>query len=144
MTRSEAEKAHAEGTLFLTNIQQFYERPDPSNEEEPDAITGVLGPKPPTKKLELTDFGERIGLRGGTLIAVNDEAHHTHDEENEWNKVIRRLHGKTPLNAQLDFTATPRFQKEAIFPWTILRLHAQAGHCGQHRQAAHEGRRQNS
>lgn len=117
--RGEAEKAHAEGTLFLTNIQQFYERLDRSNEEEPDAMTGVLGPKPPTKKLELTDFGERIGLRGGKLVVVNDEAHHTHDEENEWNKVIRRLHDKTPLTAQLDFTATPRFQKGAIFPWTI-------------------------
>lgn len=117
--RGEAEKAHAEGTLLLTNIQQFYERPDRSNEDEPDVMTDVLGPKPPTKKLELTDFGERIGLRSGKLVVVNDEAHHTHDEENEWNKVIRRLHGKTPLTAQLDFTATPRFQKGAIFPWTI-------------------------
>jgi type III restriction enzyme len=117
--RGEAEKAHAEGTLFLTNIQQFYERPDRANEEEPDVMTGVLGPKPPTKKLELTDFGERIGLRGGRLVVVNDEAHHTHDEKNEWNGVIRRLHGRTPLAAQLDFTATPRFQKGAIFPWTI-------------------------
>jgi type III restriction enzyme len=117
--RGEAEKAHAEGTLFLTNIQQFYERPDRSAEEEPNAMTQVLGPRPPTKKLELTDFGDRIALRAGHLLVINDEAHHTHDEENEWNKVVRGLHGKTPLTAQLDFTATPRFQKGAIFPWTI-------------------------
>jgi type III restriction enzyme len=117
--RGEAEKAHAEGTLFLTNVQQFYERPDRSLEDEPDAMTAVLGPKPPTKKLELTDFGDRIALRAGQLLVVNDEAHHTHDEESEWNRVIRRLHGKTPLSAQLDFSATPRFQKGAIFPWTI-------------------------
>ena len=117
--RGEAEKAHAEGTLFLTNIQQFYERPDRSNEDEPDAMTAVLGSKPPTQKLELTDFGDRIGLRAGRLLVVNDEAHHTHDEESEWNKVIRRLHGETPITAQLDFSATPRFQKGAIFPWTI-------------------------
>jgi len=117
--RDEGEKAHAEGTLFLTNIQQFYERPDRSNEDEPDAMTAVLGSKPPAKKLELTDFGDRIGLRAGRLLVVNDEAHDTHDEENEWNKVIRRLHGETPLTAQLDFSATPRFQKGAIFPWTI-------------------------
>jgi type III restriction enzyme len=58
-------------------------------------------------------------LRAGNLVVVNDEAHHTHDEENEWNKVIRRLHDNTPLTAQLDFSATPRFQKGAIFPWTI-------------------------
>jgi type III restriction enzyme len=117
--RGEGEKAHAEGTLFLTNIQQFYERPDRSREEEPDVMTEMLGPKPPTQKLELTDFGDRIGLRAGNLVVVNDEAHHTHEEDNEWNKVIRRLGGKTPLTAQLDFSATPRFQKGAIFPWTI-------------------------
>jgi type III restriction enzyme len=118
--RGDAEKAHAEGTLFLTNIQQFYEQPDRSEDEEPSAMTGVLGPKPPAKKLELTDFGERIALRAGKLLIINDEAHHTHDEENEWNKVIRRLHGKTSLVAQLDFSATPRFQKGGIFPWTIF------------------------
>ena len=82
-------------------------------------MTGVLGSKPPTKKLELTDFEERIAMQAGHLLVINDEAHHTHDEESEWNKVIRELHGKTPLTAQLDFTATPRFQKGGIFPWTI-------------------------
>lgn len=117
--RGEAEKAHAEGTLFLTNIQQFYERPDRSNGDEPDEMTAVLGPKPPTKKLELTDFGERIALRAGNLLVINDEAHHTHEEDSEWNKVIRNLHAKTSLTAQLDLSATPRFQKGAIFPWTI-------------------------
>ncbi len=79
----------------------------------------MLGSKPPTKKLELTDFEERIAMQAGHLLVINDEAHHTHDEESEWNKVIRELHGKTPLTAQLDFTATPRFQKGGIFPWTI-------------------------
>ena len=118
--RGEAEKAHSEGTLFLTNIQQFYERPDLSNNEEPDIMTEMLGSKPPTKKLELTDFGERIAMRAGHLLLINDEAHHTHDEDSEWNKIIRNLHGKTPLSAQLDFTATPRFQKGGIFPWTIF------------------------
>lgn len=117
--RGDAQRAHAEGTLFLTNIQQFYERPDRSNDDEPDEMTAVLGSKPPTKKLELTDFGDRIALRAGNLLVINDEAHHTHEEDNEWNKVIRSLHTKTPLTAQLDFSATPRFQKGAIFPWTI-------------------------
>jgi type III restriction enzyme len=117
--RGDAEKAHAEGTLFLTNIQQFYERPDRSGEEEPEEMTAILGPKPPAKKLETDDFGDRIALRAGKLLVINDEAHHTHDEDSEWNSVIRRLHGKTPIASQLDFSATPRFQKGAIFPWTI-------------------------
>ncbi len=117
--RDDTERAHAEGTLFLTNIQQLYERADRSNEDEPDAMTAVLGSKPPTKKLEMTDFGDRIALRSGKLLVINDEAHHTHEEDNEWNNVIRGLHVKTPLAAQVDFSATPRFQKGAIFPWTI-------------------------
>jgi type III restriction enzyme len=117
--RGEAEKAPAEGMLFLTNIQQFYDRPDRNADAEPDAMTAVLGQKPPTKKLDLTDFDDRIALRAGHLLVLNDEAHHTHDENNEWNAKIRALHEKTPLTAQLDFSATPRFTKGAIFPWTI-------------------------
>jgi type III restriction enzyme len=117
--RGEAEKAPAEGMLFLTNVQQFYERADRNGNEEPDAMTAVLGQKPPTKKLDLSDFDDRIALRAGHLMVLNDEAHHTHDENNEWNVTIRSLHGKTPITAQLDFSATPRFEKGAIFPWTI-------------------------
>lgn len=117
--RGEGEKAHYAGTLFLTNIQQFYERAGRQKDEEPDVMTEMLGLRPPTQKLEMSDFVERIALREGHLLVINDEAHHTHDEENEWNKVIRNLHPKTPLTAQLDFSATPRYQKGAIFPWTI-------------------------
>lgn len=117
--RGDADKAPAEGMLFLTNIQQFYDRPNKNGDEEPDAMTAVLGQKPPTKKLDLTDFDDRIALRAGHLMVLNDEAHHTHDENNEWNVKIRGLHEKTPLMAQLDFSATPRFTKGAIFPWTI-------------------------
>ncbi len=117
--RGDTERAPAEGALFLTNIQQFYERPERNGDEEPDAMTAVLGPRPPTKKMEVTDFGERIAKRAGHMLVVNDEAHHTHDEDSEWNKVIRALHKETALTAQLDFSATPRFQKGAIFPWTV-------------------------
>ncbi len=117
--RGDSERADAEGALFLTNIQQFYERAERNGNEEPDEMTAILGPRPPTKKIEVTDFGERIAKRAGHLLVVNDEAHHTHDEDSEWNKVIRLLHQETPLTAQLDFSATPRFQKGAIFPWTV-------------------------
>ena len=117
--RGDGERAYSEGMLFLTNIQQFYERPDRGKEEEPDVMTDILGPKPPTQKMDQSDFAERIIKRAGRLLVINDEAHHTHDEGNEWNKVIQQLHEKTPLSAQLDFSATPRFQKGSIFPWTI-------------------------
>src|SRR6266849_9656902 len=118
--RGEGERAHSEGVLFLTNIHQFYERADRSEDDEPDAITAMLGPRPPAQKIEPVDFAERIARRTGQLLVINDEAHHTHDEGSEWNAVIGRLHENTPLVAQLDFSATPRFSKTGtIFPWTI-------------------------
>jgi type III restriction enzyme len=118
--RGDSDRAHSEGALFLTNIQQFYERPARASGSEPEAITALLGPKPQTQKLEITDFDERIGKRDGLLLVVNDEAHHTHDEDNEWNNVVRALHTRCPLASQLDFSATPRYSKGGLFAWTIF------------------------
>lgn len=117
--RGDGERAYSEGVLFLTNIQQLYERSDHSDDDEPDAMTAILGPKPPTNKLETSDFTERIAARRGNLLVINDEAHHTHDEGSKWMEVIQNLHKETPIAAQLDFSATPRFQKGGIFPWTV-------------------------
>jgi type III restriction enzyme len=117
--RGDGERAYSEGVLFLTNIHQFYEKAE-GDDSEPDAMTAMLGPKPPTQKMEQADFADRISRRAGNLLIINDEAHHTHDEGNEWNAVIAKLHAKTPMVAQLDFSATPRFSKSGtIFPWTI-------------------------
>jgi type III restriction enzyme len=80
----------------------------------------VLGPKPGLNpSSEGRRFAERIAERRGTLLVINDEAHHTWDEESEWNRIIRGLHEKRPVCAQLDFSATPRYQKGALFPWTV-------------------------
>lgn len=117
--RGDSERASSAGALYLTNIQQFYERASYGKSSEPEALTAVLGEKPQTQKLEITDFDERIAKREGKLLVLNDEAHHTHDEENEWNKVIRRLHHEKELAAQLDFSATPRYSKGALFAWTV-------------------------
>ena len=120
--RGDAERAPAEGMLFLTNIQQLYDRTErkKNSDDEPDIMTDVLGPKPKDDvNSDLTSFSEMLAKRAGRLLVLNDEAHHTHDEENEWNKVIRNLHTRLPLAAQLDFSATPRFNKGALFPWII-------------------------
>ena len=120
--RGDAERAPAEGMLFLTNIQQLYDRSERrrNGDEEPEIMTEMLGPKPRDDiGNDLATFFEMLSKRSGRLLVLNDEAHHTHDEENEWNSVIRRLHTSLPLTAQLDFSATPRFTKGALFPWTI-------------------------
>ena len=118
--RGEGERASSLGALYLTNVQQLYERQN-GNEDEPEELTAVLGPKPPAQTSEIEDFANRIVDRGGPVVVLNDEAHHTHDEESEWNRVIRRLHGDVSggLAAQLDFTATPRHSKGQLFSWTV-------------------------
>jgi type III restriction enzyme len=118
--RGEGERASSLGALYLTNVQQLYEPPE-NEADEPDAMTAMLGPRPPAQGMEVEDFLSRLKARGGPLVVLNDEAHHTHDEESEWNKSIRQLHAEVPggLNAQLDFTATPRHTKGQLFSWTV-------------------------
>jgi len=141
--RGDPERARSLGALYLTNIQQFYQRADSSGEEEPEEMTAVLGPRPPAQNVEVEEFARRIGARRGPVLVLNDEAHHTHDEESEWNRVIRRMDslatpskGTGPADsreeglaqagaeglvaAQLDFTATPRHSKGALFSWTVF------------------------
>ena len=117
--RGDSERASSEGALFLTNIQQFYDRPSKNNNNEPEVLTALLGSKPQIQKLEITDFDERIAKRNGLLLVLNDEAHHTHEEDSEWNNVIRNIHTKQSIASQLDFSATPRYSKGGLFAWTI-------------------------
>jgi len=119
--RGDPERASSQGALYLTNIQQFYERVDSSNGSEPEEMLAVLGSKPPAENGRADDFDRRIPARGGPCAVVNDEGHHTHDEGSEWNRVIRRLHSDVDggLAVQLDFTATPRYAKGGLFTWTI-------------------------
>jgi type III restriction enzyme len=121
--RGDSERASSTGALYLTNIQQLYDRPNRAGEDEPEEMTGVLGPKPkPAMDDDVDDFRDRIIHRGDACMVINDEAHHTHDEKSEWEQTIHRLSGSLGdqrLVAQLDFSATPRFQKGSLFPWTV-------------------------
>lgn len=144
--RGDAERASSAGALYLTNIHQLYEADDATQDDgEPDIMTAMLGPKPPATLTQPDDFEKRIIARGGPVLVANDEAHHTHDEESEWNKGIRRLHQALlpPSNSpqrgesiasppkggieggptgviQLDMSATPRYSKGSLFTWTIF------------------------
>ena len=119
--RGEGERTSSLGALYLTNVQQFYERQSDAG-DEPEEMTAMLGPKPPAQTSVVEDFDKRIIDRGGPVVVLNDEAHHTHDEESEWNKVIRGLHADMSgggLAAQFDFTATPRHSRGQLFSWTV-------------------------
>lgn len=118
--KNDMESSFSEGALYLTNIQQLYDRSDKKSKEEVEIMTDMLGALPPAQKTERSDFDDRIAKREGFLMVLNDEAHHTHDENNEWNNVTRALHKKRNIIAQLDFSATPRYSKGSLFAWTIF------------------------
>jgi type III restriction enzyme len=121
--RGDPEGASSQGALYLTNVQQLYERKDADDSDEPDVMTDVLGPIPPSSATpEIEDFELRIAARSAPALVINDEGHHVHDEENEWSKGIRRLNDASPagITGQFDFTATPRYQKGGLFTWTVF------------------------
>lgn len=121
--RGESRKSTTEGTLYLTNIHQLYE--DKGNNQKDDPVNRLLGPKPKeaTGSWE-EDILERV-RKHKELIIINDEAHHVHDTDLEWYKVILNLHENLKqkfgarLSLQLDFTATPKDQNGTFFPWII-------------------------
>jgi type III restriction enzyme len=123
--RGEGERASSKGALYLTNIQQLYEHDDNLNGDEVPIMSVMLGNKPSTQTNTVQPFQERILARGGPVFVVNDEAHHTHDEDSEWSKAIRSLHEdlrakEMPGLLELDMSATPRYSSGALFTWTIF------------------------
>ncbi|MCJ7635510.1 DEAD/DEAH box helicase family protein, partial [Candidatus Bathyarchaeota archaeon] len=118
--RGESERARSEGAFYLTNVQQLYERPT-EDANEPAEVSAVLGNKPLSEASIIEDFLPRLIKRSGPVLVLNDEAHHTHDEELKWNDFIRGLNDKVTrgVGVQLDFSATPRFSSGELFSWTV-------------------------
>ena len=103
--RGDGERAHSTGALYLTNVQQLYERA-PKISAIPDPILGVLGADPKVASTAGDEFAARIAKRGGPVAVVNDEAHHTWSEDSEWMRAIFRVDDAATVGIQLDFTAT--------------------------------------
>ena len=123
--RGESAQPAPRGNLFLVNIQQIYE----SKEDDwtpSHALDAILG-RPPRQDLASyqPSMLERIkSLRN--LMVLNDEAHHVHDDELEWNKTLLALHDNLKpktgrgLTLWLDFSATPKTQVGTYYPWIIV------------------------
>ena len=118
--RGEMSELDQSDNLFLTNIQQLYEREEdwtPAN-----AVEALLGRKP---KQDLSASGQRPMLERikslSDLIVFNDEAHHVHDEKLVWTQSLLSIHEALPngIDAWLDFSATPKDQNGMYFPWTV-------------------------
>jgi len=112
----------ARGILHLTNIQQLYER---QPEEPINPIDEALGPKPKREEEAVYDSLKVQLSQYEDLMVLNDEAHHVHSDDLEWNKAIAYLDsthkekGGDGLVMQLDFTATPKDLHNNIFPHII-------------------------
>jgi type III restriction enzyme len=113
------------GNIFLTNIHRIYEGPPPANFGDDDLSDYFLGQKPVTKSNQKTvDLGE-IVRSIDSLIVLNDEAHHIHDENLSWFQAIQgidaRMRQRTGhgISAQFDVTATPKDQNGAVFAQTV-------------------------
>src|SRR5262245_59279749 len=118
--RGESTEPDPSGNLFLTNVQQLYE----SRQQEwtpENAIDALLGPKPASNSASnQRSMLERLqDLKD--LIAINDEAHHVHDEDLAWSQSLLSLHRALPkgLALWLDFSATPKDQNGMYFAWTV-------------------------
>jgi type III restriction enzyme len=116
--RGETTEPAGAGNLFLTNIQQVYES---GGEWKPkNALDRLLGRKPAGAATQGRRMIERL-RELDSLVVMNDEAHHVHDDDLEWNKTLVGLHQRLPrgLNLWLDLSATPKFRTGVYFPWIV-------------------------
>ncbi len=116
--RDNGNEPSTSGNLFLTNVQQLYQRETEWTAE--DAVDALLG-KPVKKDTNNTrPMLERVKSLNN-IIAINDEAHHVHDDELAWNTALLNIHQALPQGvvAWLDFSATPKDQNGMYYPWTV-------------------------
>lgn len=120
ITRGNAFIPGSEGNIILTNVQQLYlSRSDEESAENP--VEGLVG-KPPIIASELKNIIpilERL-KNMKNLAVINDEAHHVHDDNLQWNKSLLYLHDQIAggLSFWLDYSATPK-DARGYFPWTV-------------------------
>lgn len=115
-----------EGVLFLTNIQQLEEKRN-RREEVEQYVDDVLM----LEEVKKHDIYQENRIKEvlsscPNIMILKDEAHHIYSFERAWKKILLELHktlaaehGKG-INMELDFSATPRNENGALFPWIIV------------------------
>jgi type III restriction enzyme len=122
----------ARGALYLTNIQRLYEPSAARGKKKgaPNPVEAMVGPR--VNRDVDASSAEKLfdGIAGsGRVMVLNDEAHHVHDEKLKWNQTIERLHHELRertdgrnggVVSQLDFSATPRYEKGGVFRHVVV------------------------
>jgi type III restriction enzyme len=120
--RGESDPRSSWATAYLSNIQQLYDRTD---DRPINPIDAILGPRVTSDGATKVESIVEMVEKHDDLMVINDEAHHVHDDDLEWWKIIEKLHKALVkrtgrgLVAQLDFSATPRDPNGTFFPWII-------------------------
>ncbi len=115
-----------ESVLFLTNIQQLQEKASRKKEAE-EFVDDVLE----LKEVNRTNISQENRIKEvlekiPNIMILKDEAHHIYSYEKKWKNILVELHkhlessfGKGII-AELDFSATPKLENGALFPWLIV------------------------
>ncbi|RLB03596.1 MAG: hypothetical protein DRG59_11525 [Deltaproteobacteria bacterium] len=115
-----------EGVIFVTNIHQIGFREERKKRE--DIVTTLFDiPNPGKDPYKATSIKLWEILNNyPNLMILKDEAHHIHREESRWQNYLWDLHNALLSNhskgifMELDFTATPKDERGALFPWIIV------------------------
>jgi len=115
-----------ESVLFLTNIQQLEER---KNKKENEKYVDRVMELPEVSNV--SDIYQENRIKEvltycSNIMILKDEAHHIYNFEKAWKKILLELHKNLVsqyskgINMELDFTATPKTETGALFPWIIV------------------------
>jgi hypothetical protein len=102
--RGEPERTSSAGNLYLTNIQQFYERTAAQNSPEPDIMTAMLGPVPPSRKHDISDFDDRIAAHEGAVTVLTTR------------RIIHTMKTANGTNSYAVCMSANRLPRRSIFP----------------------------
>jgi len=116
-----------ENVLFLTNIQQLEERKNKREEVEKYVDRVMELPE----VYNISDIYQENRIREvltkcPNIMILKDEAHHIYSFEKAWKKILLSLHKNLAsqygrgINMELDFSATPKTETGALFPWIIV------------------------
>ncbi len=116
-----------EGVLFLTNIQQLEQKQGKKKEVEEYVDKVMELPE----VYNVSDIYQENRIKEvltscSNIMILKDEAHHIYSFEKAWKKILLSLnknlvsqYGKG-INMELDFSATPKTETGALFPWIIV------------------------
>jgi len=115
-----------DSVLFLTNIQQLEGRKNRKQEIEEYVDKVMELPE----VYNVSDIYQENRIREvlttcPNIMILKDEAHHIYSFERAWKKILLNLHKSLisqygrGINMELDFSATPKTETGALFPWII-------------------------